>query len=1367
MPVQCVSCGEFANESEQQAVKKLSSFIENRGTNGKWLLLTNLTFSLSHYAQSDEIDIVLIGPQGVRVVEVKHWSAAWAEEHFGRAEQEAEKLTRKARRIGTTLRQRFPRLPLVEGAILLTRTPSKIRKLMDRSPVRGIHLFSLSQCEALAGLDQPAVLTDHQIDAIAQLLAPAEVVRSRGAFRRLAGYVNLRQVHASPCGFHRVYRGNHPTRRDQVILHLYDLTSEDDGRALERARREADALQKLQLFSWAPRILDSFQEVPGYAGEMYFFTVVDPVAPSIAERAEDAEWSAAARLEYARQALQAVQQLHEIATEQQPLVHRNLSPQTLLVRFDNAPLITGFDRARIVGDVSISSVLPAAEADVSIVAPEVAANGLAAADSRSDTYSLCSSLMQLFADSQDSVSQSARQVLKEGLAESPADRRAIADLLKSLEKISGKRREKTRSVSARFWTEDQVIEFRGQSYRIVSRLGSGAIGLTFKVVQLDPETGEELGTYVAKVAHSEENSELIRKPYSLVRSHLGRHEGLSPLYEIAGSREDDQISALLGWIDGAPLSEFTGVVSLLAEDFGDATTEQLLIRWLKQIAAALDVLHRNGLVHGDVSPRNIIVSGSSPVLTDYDFVTRIGEPATSPGTMLYCSAARECRGPVSPSDDLYALAATMFHVCFDREPFQYGAELNRERGLNWQGLPKADMPRIAAVLDQATHPDSRQRFQSAKQLLQALPAADVQREQQGGDALLQTPAFNSPAVVSSRMATASGSLQDGFSELATLSRQRVAWLESVLQAYPGSRAGNAETHGLDSKFAMDTYVPTELEATLLAEIRSGTISLVILCGNAGDGKTALLQHLAGELGLGNPKSASRIVEGKVQGAGGELRLKMNLDGSAAWQDKSADQILDEFLGPFMSGTPPAGIVHLLAINDGRLLEWIDTAESHTGKQPLTTQLYRLLQQDQETLEFAHVRFINLNHRSLVGGVTPGGDEIEHRFLESLIDHLYGGDKAAETWAPCRQCSARSRCHVYQAQQLFAPDAVPSERPSEIRRWARSRLFQAITAVHLRGEKHITIREMRGALVYILFGLDSCEDYHEGSGELSLQVPYWDRAFGSGTPARQGELLEDLARFDPALESHPQIDRRLMAKDRLSEDPAPPAYPLLKLASARRRAFFEWTESDIRLGLGKQNFSEDALNLTRGRYLTEFRKLSLSGNDELRQKLTRSLCEGISRLEDLPLCAFDRPDYVPLRISQRTPTETFFWAEKSLSRFRLEPVLRPHQPGISQMHRQVRLVYQPRTGPEESLYLGAELFHLLRELAEGYQLGDVSSDDTFTNISIFTRRLLREDDGRLLAWSPTDEETVYVAAIEEAGGEAESRQILTLSRLKED
>jgi len=48
----------------------------------------------------------------------------------------------------------------------------------------------------------------------------------------------------------------------------------------------------------------------------------------------------------------------------------------------------------------------------------------------------------------------------------------------------------------------------------------------------------------------------------------------------------------------------------------------------------LHVLHRNGLVHGDISPRNMIVSGSDLVLTDYDFVGKIGEPLAAAGTVL-------------------------------------------------------------------------------------------------------------------------------------------------------------------------------------------------------------------------------------------------------------------------------------------------------------------------------------------------------------------------------------------------------------------------------------------------------------------------------------------------------------------------------------------------------------------------------------------------------------------------------------------------------------------------------------------------------------------------------------------------------------
>jgi RIO-like serine/threonine protein kinase len=45
----------------------------------------------------------------------------------------------------------------------------------------------------------------------------------------------------------------------------------------------------------------------------------------------------------------------------------------------------------------------------------------------------------------------------------------------------------------------------------------------------------------------------------------------------------------------------------------------------------------NDLIHGDVSPHNLIVSGSNLVLTDYDFVVKIGEQLAAPDTVLYCA----------------------------------------------------------------------------------------------------------------------------------------------------------------------------------------------------------------------------------------------------------------------------------------------------------------------------------------------------------------------------------------------------------------------------------------------------------------------------------------------------------------------------------------------------------------------------------------------------------------------------------------------------------------------------------------------------------------------------------------------------------
>lgn len=1313
MKVTLFACGIAANESELLAFNHLSSRLKSISGDDSWVLLTNLAFSVTNQLQSDEIDIVVIGPCGVRVVEVKHWSAGWIESHPDLVVEEAERVTNKARKIGSTLRKLVRELPRVDGSILLTQDSSKVKRIAGKV-VRGVRLCSLTEWQEAIGLTTDRVLSDIRIAMLSRALEPKVPGVIDGSIRRLAGYINLELQTPKEERFHRAYKGIHSTRQDRVVLHLYDISASDDKNAEEKARREFDALQRLQLHPWAPRILDSYQDAPGYQGELFFFTVIDPAAPSIEERSSDPSWDQIARLSFARSAVAALRELHSAKTAHEAMLHRNLTPATILVRYDNSAILTGFERAKISSDASVASANFVSGRFDGYFAPEVRQLGSAIADQCSDVFSLCACLIRLFDGTEDGISVKARNLLRSGLAENPSERLGLDQLYAGLSEQLGQSPPPVEVPPARFWTEDQIVRFRDGDYRIVSRLGKGGIGMTFKVTQIDRSTKEDLGTYVAKVGHTEESGRRVLRAYSMARSHLGRHPALSAIFEIAREWEQNRILALMTWIEGTPFRDFIGVFPLLAEEHQELSFEALALRWIRMVCDGLDVLHRNNLIHGDVSPRNLIVSGGDLVLTDYDFVQRIGEPVKNPATVLYCSPAYENQAEARPSDDLYALAASFFHVVFEREPFLYDGVPKKNQGLNWDGIDRVACPTLVRFLETATHPDRSRRFSSVAECLNSVrtPSEVGRGASTVPDASnVARPVEPVPAQVAQQQ----------------LAPQRIAWLRSVLQSYPGSTCGNQETRGLDSDFAARTYVRTNLEESLFRDILDNRIKLVILCGNAGDGKTALLQHLAERLGLGGHTSAERVLTGNTANG---LEIKINLDGSAAWKGRSADELLDEFFEPFQHGAPPKGIAHLLAINDGRLLEWVESRSS--GQETaLVRELYELLKGQQTS--GSHVKFISLNERSLVGGVSEGLKKIETDFLDNLVDQLYGGELASTIWAPCQTCTAKGRCEIFRATRVFSPGQIEGAVTEETRGRARQRLFEALQAVHLRGETHVSMRELRASLVYILFGTNYCDEYHLDSAVQA--PPYWERAFSANTPGRQGEVLRELALFDPAVEAHPHIDRYLLSKPVTDLSKTAPQYPHQALESARRRAFFEWTEGDLEQIAGDRH----ALDLARGRHLREFRNLPLSTDTS---ELCARICAGISRLEDLPREALDRSGVVPLRITPRTPTETAFWVEKPISSFTLEARLPSAADGVDRLHRGASLIYGYRDGTTETLEMGAELFHLLLELSDGYQLGDVSTDDTFAQLSIFVQRLAREDEREIMAWNPMRDDEIF-------------------------
>ena len=1367
MRVEIVPCGPAATESERQALERVKAGLISLLGNDRWYLLTNLMFSVTHQLQADEIDMVAIGPPGVRVIEVKHWT----DTHVHLAEREADRITIKARKIGTTLRKLVPNLPYVEGVVLLTQPGSKVKRLTGDGKVRGVYFHPLKEWPAALQPDEPAALSAQQIKRLVKELVPRGSVTVDGVLplRRLAGYVNLELQTPEDERFHRIYKGQHSSRKDRAFLHLYDLSASVAGNPEKAARREHDALHfHLSRFGWAPRVLDSFQDVPGYPGEMKFFTVVDPAVPSIEERSGDASWSATERLDFARQTICAVQDLHEPKADGLGLVHRNISPQTILVKHDNSPVLTGFEHVGTPVAHSASLAGYSVDEHAVAVAPEVREHGLSAADQRADIYSLCTSLRVLFdiddirdGDEDASRVREGKNVLEGGLSD-PLDRPSLEELAEALGRLLGDP-PKPAVPPARFWTEDQEVRFQSRTYRIVDRLGSGGVGTAFKVVELDPSTNRDVGTFLGKVVSDEATGDQVRRAYQRSRPSVSQHPGLSTVFQVASEWRENEFVALTTWIEGSALADYAGVIPLLAEDQSGRTdpqpdtTEELVLRWLEEACGALGALHRNGLVHGDVSPGNIILakaqdperpdrSAERLVLTDYDFVTPVGDPPSTPGTILYGSPNRVRKGTARPSDDLFALAASFFHVLFDKEPFVHGGRQEKKRGLNWKHGDRDAYPRVADFMDRATDPDSQRRFVSVAEALQALrapPPTDTTSPSDDAEAKEPSP-DKQPAGTSNDDPAPPPHKPPVLPVIAPAERRpnEVPWLRSLLQSYPGSRWGNQETRGLDSDFAKRTYVETDLERVLYRKVRDRQARLVVLCGNAGDGKTALLQHLTQKLGLGAHRSEQRIVDDVVRDGDG-LRVRVNLDGSAAWDGRSADELLDQFLEPFQHGPPSEDVVHLLAINDGRLLEWID----HAGETALTDALLNCL--DGDTEADSHIAFYSLNDRSHVGDLAYDAGTIKADFLDRLIDRLYGGDEAVATWKPCQTCSAQDGCSVSWTTRLFGPTGLSADNESRTR--ARQRLFEALQAVHFRGETHITVRELRGALVYILFGTDYCSDYHEGKAGRESRA-FWDRAFDPRAPARQGEVLAELVRLDPALEAQPKVDRRLLrgAEADGGQDSSQ------RLASCRRRAYFEGIERDL-----------GEVGLAHGSHIKRFRDAPFLDDADV-ARLRTDLCKGIARLGELPAQALQREDIVvPLRIQPRTPTETAFWSEKAVSRFRLEsefgrPTAASGRQALDRLHRCVYLVYTYEDGREERLRMGAELFHRLLELGEGYQLGDSSTDDTFANLSIFLQRLLQENDKELAAWSPIREDVTYqIKGVTDMSVHASPRQRLII------
>ena len=1281
--------GDFMTEGERIAADKLATDLP-----ADWTVVTNKTL-VSRNGVAREIDFIVVASNTIFVIDEKGFRGRihgneqyWVFDSKESCESPLNKIDVGARMLAGFIRDTVSEIrlqlgtrPFVTSVVLLS-DPSC--ELFVQEPRRDRILLLDDVSSGLRSLDRSnsgSNLRQFRNEIVEKLrLVPPRPVLPRN----INLFTIIEELPAGP--YYRCFKANHSamSQSEYFRVKLYELGM--GSAAVTEQQRDLFIRDYRSYVRLADSGIASQVQIPMEWGDGKYIVVGQgiPALPTIRAAVMGKESiSFTSIVKISKKLLLSLAKMHELG-----VVHRNLSPDNIYVNpsTEYEVQFTDFDFSRIDDERSVADIGDGNITNSRYMAPELQ-SGLSFATEKSDIYSVGAILDELLtphiSDGTKCEWQDVRDCIDSMIAVNPNSRWSSAN--EAFEVLS-QLLDVSSAVAVPLTNSFSEKPVLNSTKDGASKILAGR----YRVIRTLGE-GATAETYLVEDTEYDGHYVLKRiKDISLAKQlasaefkalrHLPEHPTIVKVIDAFPADYDFHLK--MEYVDGQSLHELHGV------NLWDTRSVRTLV---EQLLHGLVFLEKHHIAHRDISPRNVILTDTGPKIIDFGFAATIDEVGMSNvGTVSFRAPELDIGQSWNRTCDRYSVGALGLWLLMGKLPFLRdlnGTILKSELSIQYDNN-QAKSALIKTLL-KAISNNASERFESALEFIEALQTSDA-----------------------------------GTPETTAGLRSVNLWIPQVQSLYRNSRVGNADNRGLDSQFARTTYVPTLLDTELLPQVLDGKFCVVLLSGNPGDGKTAFLEMLFDALSSKpNYKEIYRDKNGWEVDIAGH-RFKANYDASESHNGQRSNELLAELFKSFKGNeAPPPDIREtvLVAINDGKMHEFLIGKRDYLW---LGREVSWFTDEVAGLDKPGRVVVVDLKQRSVVG------DNYSADLLDGVLDKLVSKDN----WEICSNCRAREICPM-----KFNRDSLASNTSG-----IRNRLRRLIQVSHLRRDRHMTIRDMRSLLSYILVGENSCEDIHNELDEDSISPKWTDRLYYSATFNPDGVVEDNLTEFsicDPASTNHPRLDRILWHLHRTQRTDVTDSWsitihdrsnepnralnrlatPLQWMNLVKRRLYFESNES---LLLDDSVSLSYPIDLIPYRFLDKFVD-AVIGRSSL-DDLLSDVCEGISRANGIADDSV-KGRYLCVRTSHSSEHELTVFKRFPVGEFQL--TVRQHKGEfVETLPNSLFLLHIPSNS---RLAINLDLFEILMRVNSGYLPGSDEQRPFLNDLEQFELRLLNEPADELL------------------------------------